>query len=111
MLLSVKQRFDNASNVQTGFKCSSVLHLPVKVYVSDITKQRQKLYRNSPNSTQIEVYTNQLKGLRSTIKMCRNIEQQSVEMEERLKLIKIQEIKQKSEKEKHKNGKEKGLTR
>ena len=42
--------------------------------IAVLIKQRQKLYRYEPKSPQIGVCTAQLKKLRHTVKLCRNIE-------------------------------------
>lgn len=53
--------------------------------ITALIKERQKLYRYEPGSPQIDCLTGQLKQLRHTAKLCRNIEVQSLEMEERLR--------------------------
>ena len=52
--------------------------------IAALIKQRQKLYRYQPDSPQISELTEQLKKLRHTAKLCRNIEAHSIEMEQRL---------------------------
>ena len=52
--------------------------------IAVLLKERRKLYRYEPDSQQIGVLTEQLKKLRHTIKLCRNIETHSIEMEQRL---------------------------
>lgn len=52
--------------------------------IAVLLKERQKLYRYEPASPQIGVLTEQLKKLRHTVKLCRNIETHSIEMEQRL---------------------------
>ena len=49
-----------------------------------LLKQRRKLYRYEPGSPQISVLTEKLRQLRHTVKLCRNIDAHSVEMEQRL---------------------------
>ena len=51
----------------------------------------QKLYRYEPKSPQIGVCTAQLKKLRHTVKLCRNIEIHSIEMEQRLQSARLEE--------------------
>ena len=69
--------------------------------IAVLIKQRQKLYRYEPGSPQIGVLTEQLKKLRHTAKLCRNIEIHSVEMEQRLQAAHIEE-QQREQKEKEK---------
>ncbi len=59
--------------------------------IAVLVKQRQKLYRYEPKSPQIPVLTEQLQRLRKTVKLCRNIEQQSVEMEQRMQAARQEE--------------------
>lgn len=58
----------------------------------------RKLYRYQPDSPQIGVLTEQLKKLRHTVKLCRNIEIHSIEMEQRLQAAQ-QEEQQRQEKQ------------
>ena len=59
--------------------------------IAALIKQRQKLYRYEPKSPQIGVCTAQLKKLRHTVKLCRNIEIHSIEMEQRLQSAQLEE--------------------
>ena len=59
--------------------------------IAVLVKQRQKLYRYEPGSPQIGVLTEQLKKLRHTVKLCRNIEIHSVEIEQRLQAAQVEE--------------------
>ena len=59
--------------------------------IAVLIKQRQKLYRYEPGSQQIGTLTEQLKKLRHTAKLCRNIETHSIEMEQRLQAARIEE--------------------
>ena len=59
--------------------------------IAVLIKQRQKLYRYEPGSPQIGVLTEQLKKLRHTAKLCRNIEIHSIEMEQRLQAAQQEE--------------------
>ena len=52
--------------------------------IAVLLKQRRKLYRYEPGSPQISVLTEKLRQLRHTVKLCRNIDTHSVEMEQRL---------------------------
>ena len=63
-----------------------------------LLKERQKLYRYQPDSPQIGVLTEELKKLRHTVKLCRNIETHSIEMEQRLQAAQ-QEEQQRQEKQ------------
>ena len=73
--------------------------------ITVLIKQRQKLYRCEPGSAQIAILTEQLKKLRHTVKLCRNIEIHSIEMEQRLQAAKLEE-QQREQKEKEKQQKE-----
>ncbi len=70
--------------------------------IAVLVKQRQKLYRYEPKSPQIPVFTEQLRELRRTVKLCRNIEQQSVEMEQRMKDAQKEEQQSREQKQKEK---------
>ena len=63
-----------------------------------LTKERQKLYRYQPGSPQIGVLTEQLKKQRHIVKLCRNIETHSIEMEKRLQAARIEEQQAKDKK-------------
>ena len=63
-----------------------------------LIKQRQKLYCYEPGSQQIGLLTEQLKKLRHTAKLCRNIETHSIEMEQCLQAAQ-QEEQQRQEKQ------------
>lgn len=68
--------------------------------IAVLLKERQMLYRYQPNSPQISVLTEQLKKLRHTVKLCRNIEIHSVEIEKRLQaaFVEEQQMQEKEEK-------------
>ncbi len=59
--------------------------------IAVLLKERQKLYRYQPGSPQIGILTEQLKKLRHTVKLCRNIETHSIEMEQRLQAARTEE--------------------
>lgn len=59
--------------------------------IAALIKQRQKLYRYEPKSPQIGICTAQLKKLRHTVKLCRNIEIHSIEMEQRMQSARLEE--------------------
>lgn len=63
-----------------------------------LLKERQKLYRYQPDSPQIGVLTEQIKKQRHIVKLCRNIETHSIEMEQRLQAAQ-QEEQQRQEKQ------------
>ena len=65
--------------------------------IAVLIKQRQKLYRYEPGSQQIGTLTEQLKKLRHTAKLCRNIEAHSIEMEQRLQAARIEEQQRKEQ--------------
>ena len=68
--------------------------------IAALIKQRQKLYRYEPKSPQIGVCTAQLKKLRHTVKLCRNIEIHSIEMEQRLQSARLEEQQKKEDPQK-----------
>ena len=65
--------------------------------IAVLIKQRQKLYRYEPGSQQIGLLTEQLKKLRHTAKLCRNIEAHSIEMEKRLQAAQQEERQRKEQ--------------
>lgn len=76
--------------------------------ITALLKERQKLYRYEPDSQQIQVLTGKLKELRYTVKLCRNIETHSVEMEQRLQTAHLEEQQHQAKIEKQKPNREKG---
>ena len=74
--------------------------------IAVLIKQRQKLYRYEPGSPQIAVLTEQLKKLRHTAKLCRNIEIHSIEMEKRLQAAQMEEQRRQEQREKEEQQKE-----
>lgn len=74
--------------------------------IAVLIKQRQKLYRYEPGSPQIGVLTEQLKKLRHTAKLCRNIEIHSIEMEKRLQAAQMEEQRRREQREKEEQQKE-----
>lgn len=56
-----------------------------------LLKERRKLYRQASGSPQIALLNGRLRELRRTVKLCRNIETQSVEMEQRLRMAGLEE--------------------
>ena len=54
--------------------------------VQALTKERKRLYRSEPDSVRIGQITEELKPLRKDIRICIRIEQQSREMEEKMRL-------------------------
>ena len=75
--------------------------------IAVLLKERRKLYRYEPDSQQIGVLTEQLKKLRHTVKLCRNIETHSIEMEQRLQPAIIEEQQHQEKIEKQKPNREK----
>lgn len=63
--------------------------------IKAVTTLRQRLYKSKASSEQIAPLTEQLRGLRLDEKMCRNIAEQSVEMEQRLNAS-VAEMKEKA---------------
>ena len=74
--------------------------------IAVLIKQRQKLYRYEPGSPQIAVLTENLRHLRHTAKLCRNIEIQSIEMEKRLQAAQMEEQRRREQREKEEQQKE-----
>ena len=74
--------------------------------IAVLIKQRQKLYRYEPDSPQIAVLTEQLKKLRHTAKLCRNIEIHSIEMEQRLQAARLEEQQRKEQQAKEEQKKQ-----
>lgn len=73
--------------------------------IAEIIKERQRLYRNDQDSPQIAILTGKLKELRRTVKMCRNIEQQSVELEQRMQAAQMEVLRQQLKKQQKNKGK------
>lgn len=78
--------------------------------IAALLKERQRLYRTRRNSPQIGALTEKLRPLRRTIRLCRDIEKQSLEMEQRMKAAR-QEEREQSVQHKKKTIKERGLNR
>ena len=74
--------------------------------IAVLIKQRQKLYRYQPGSPQIGVLTEQLNKQRHIVKLCRNIETHSIEMEKRLQAARIEEQQRKEQQAKDKKKEE-----
>ena len=74
--------------------------------IAVLIKQRQKLYRYEQDSPQIAVLTEQLKKLRHTAKLCRNIETHSIEMEQRLQAARLEEQQRKEQQTKEEQKKQ-----
>ena len=63
-----------------------VYRIPLEEQVQALTKERKRLYRSEPDSARIGQITEELKPLRKDIRLCIRIEQQSREMEEKMRL-------------------------
>ena len=74
--------------------------------IAVLLKERQKLYRYEPGSQQIGLLTEQLKKLRHTAKLCRNIETHSIEMEQCLQAAQQEEQRRREQREKEEQQKE-----
>jgi len=59
---------------------------PLEEQVQALTKERKRLYRSEPDSVRIGQITEKLRPLRKDIRLCIRIEQQSKEMEEKMRL-------------------------
>ena len=71
--------------------------------VQALTKERKRLYRSEPDSVRIGQITEELKPLRKDIRICIRIEQQSQEMEEKMRLA--EQIRRQEEEQTEKNRK------
>ncbi|RHR25773.1 relaxase/mobilization nuclease [Clostridium sp. AF19-22AC] len=60
---------------------------PLEERMLQLTKERHRLYRADPDAERIQEITEELKPLRREVKMCRKIEQHSLEIEGRLQEI------------------------
>lgn len=76
---------------------------PLEEQVQALTKERKRLYRSEPDSVRIGQINEELKPLRKDIRICIRIEQQSREMEERMRLA--EQIQRQAEQEEDKTGK------
>ncbi len=64
---------------------------PLEEQVLSLMKERRELYRKAPGGMRIQAINGELKELRKKIRLSRQIEKQSLEMEERLRQAKEQE--------------------
>ena len=79
--------------------------IPLEEQVQALTKERKRLYRSEPDSVRIGQITEKLRPLRKDIRLCIRIEQQSKEMEEKMRLaaqIQRQQEEDKTEKTRQK---------
>ena len=53
--------------------------------IQELVTQRRKLYRTAPGSLEIEVLNQKLRPLRKTIRLCRAVEEHSLEIEKQLR--------------------------
>ena len=80
-----------------------VYRTPLEERVQALTKERKRLYRSEPDSVRIGQITEELKPLRKDIRICIRIEQQSQEMEEKMRLA--EQIQRQEEEQTEKNRK------
>ena len=59
--------------------------------IESLVKERRKFYRYKPGSPQIAVFTDRLRELRHTVKLCREIAAHSIEMEQRMRAARLEE--------------------
>ena len=59
--------------------------------IEALVKERRKFYRYKPGSPQIAVFTDRLRELRHTVKLCREIAAHSLEMEQRMRAARLEE--------------------
>ena len=76
---------------------------PLEEQVQALTKERKRLYRSEPDGVRIGQINKVLKPLRKDIRICIRIEQQSREMEERMRLA--EQIQRQAEQEEDKTEK------
>ena len=69
----------------------SAYRKPLQEQVTELLKERRKLYRSEPESKRLGEITMQLKELRGKIKLTVQIEKHSLEIEERLRAVEEQE--------------------
>ena len=79
--------------------------------IAVLLKQRQKLYRYEPDSPQISALTEKLRQLRHTVKLCRNIETHSVEIEKRLLAAQEEDHRRKENEEQKKEARNQEIQR
>ena len=53
--------------------------------IQELVTQRRKLYRTAPGSLEIEVLNQKLRPLRKTVRLCRAVEEHSLQVEKRLR--------------------------
>lgn len=69
----------------------TLMRMEAEQEIAALLKERQKLYRYEPDPPQIAFLTSQLKERRKVVRLCKNIEQQSIEMERRMGAARLQE--------------------
>ena len=77
--------------------------------ITALLKERQKLYRKKSGSPQIATLTEQLKQQRHIVKLCRNIETHSIEIEQRLQADRLEAQKQRELREQEEQKQEKNI--
>ena len=84
----------------------SAYRKPLQEQVTELLKERRRLYRSEPESRRIGEITTQLKELREKIKLTVQIEKHSLEIEERMRMAEEQEKQAVEDKKKHREEKE-----
>ena len=74
--------------------------------IEALVKERQKFYRYKPGTPQISVFTDRLRELRHTVKLCREIAAHSMEMEQRMRAARLEEQRRREQQEQEKRKKE-----
>lgn len=74
---------------------------PLETQIAALVKERHSLYRSDKASPQIPLFTAQITALRREVKLCRDIETHSVQMEETLRAAALETV-QRSERESQK---------
>lgn len=84
----------------------SAYRKPLQEQVTELLKERRKLYRSEPESKRLGEITMQLKELRGKIKLTVQIEKHSMEIEERLRAVEEQEKQMVESQKRHREEKE-----
>lgn len=84
----------------------SAYRKPLQEQVTELLKERRKLYRSEPESKRLGEINMQLKELRGKIKMTVQIEKHSLEIEERLRAVEEQEKQMMESQKRHQEEKE-----
>ena len=59
--------------------------------IQELAAQRKKLYRTNPGRPEAKAITEEIAKLRQTVRLCRAVEEHSLQMEERLRQLRPRE--------------------